>query len=89
MAGQAAIVQRLKDYPLSFAMVPVKFINDNEPVVMEYLRADYLMLLSEGFLNGERNVAIRRLNLPSTPEDIAIAAADMEIDWLDHLEANL
>ena len=89
MAGQAAIEQRLREYPLSFSMVPVKFINNNEPVVMEYFRAEYLMLLSEGFVNGERNVAIRRMDLPATPEDIAISATDMEIDWLDYLEANL
>ncbi len=87
--GQSLIVERLREYPLSFSMVPVKFINNNEPVVMEYLRADWLMLLSEGFLNGERNVAIKRMDLPSTPEDIAIGATDMEIDWLDYLEANL
>ncbi len=87
--GQQAIEQRLRECPLSFSMVPVKFINNNEPVVMEYLRAEYLMLLSEGFVNGERNVAIRRMDLPSTPEDIAISATDMEIDWLDYLEANL
>ncbi len=87
--GQQAIVQRLKDYPLSFSMVPVKFINNNEPVVMEFLRADWLMLLSEGFLKGVRNVAIKRMDITSTPEDIAIGATDMEIDWLDYLEANL
>ncbi len=87
--GQQVMVQRLKDHPLSFSMVPVKFINNNEPVVVEYLRAEYVMLLSEGLVNGERNVAIKRMDIPCTPEDIAIGATDMEIDWLDYLEANL